>query len=161
MSGTREANSEAFRLHRDPWGRLVFEHGDGRQLIGVVPARAFPISDPDRWISICDADGHEVFCCATLGDLPAEARQIVVEELARREFIPVIQRIESATTQEPSQWRVHTDRGPNTFQVNSEDDVRRLDAHRASVVDSHGIRYLIPDTRKLDAASWQILEQFL
>ena len=32
---------------------------------------------------------------------------------------------------------------------------------RALVIDAHGIRYLIPDTRTLDATSRRLLERYL
>ena len=57
--------------------------------------------------------------------------------------------------------RCETDHGPSTFQINSEEDVRRLEPHQASILDSHGVRYLIRDVRRLDAASRRILDHFL
>jgi len=56
---------------------------------------------------------------------------------------------------------VETDRGRTTFQLNSEDDVRRIEPDQASIVDTHGIRYLIMSVRELDGASRRILEYFL
>ena len=55
---------------------------------------------------------------------------------------------------------METDRGPSTFQLNSEDDVRRIEPDQASIVDSHGVRYLIRDVRRLDATSRRILDHF-
>ncbi len=46
------------RLDHDPWGQLLMETDDGRKFSGVVPVRAFPVSDPDHWISICSARGR-------------------------------------------------------------------------------------------------------
>ena len=51
-------------------------------------------------------------------------------ELVRREFIPVILKCFRHHAK-PSQWRVETDRGPTAFQINSEDDVRRLGPEQA------------------------------
>jgi hypothetical protein len=82
-------------------------------------------------------------------------------ELSQREFVPVIRRIISATQHEPSDWSVETDRGPTEFQLNSEDDVRRLDPDQASIVDANGIRYLVTSVRGLDHGSRRILECFL
>ncbi|HEY2893827.1 MAG TPA: DUF1854 domain-containing protein, partial [Pirellulales bacterium] len=62
---------------------------------------------------------------------------------------------------EPTQWEVETDRGPTRFVLNSNDDVRRLGPHRALVIDSHGIRYLIDDVRQLDHLSRRIIERYL
>jgi hypothetical protein len=150
-----------FRLEYDPWGHMVFTGADGRRETGAMAVRAFPIGDPNRWISICDAEGHEIVCIEDLGQVPPEVRAILERELSRREFVPVIQRILSATPEEPSQWSVETDRGPTEFQINNEDDVRRIEPHQASILDSHGVRYLIPDVRKLDAQSRSLLEHFL
>jgi len=152
-----------FHLHRDPWGQLVLTDADGKQRVGVEPARAFPISAPDRFISICDAEGHEVVCVENPSDLPAEVRTVLNEELARREFVPVVQRIIRVLADtDPSEWQILTDRGPTTFLMNdSDDDVRRLGPFRAILVDTQGIHYLIPDTRKLDAGSRRILDRYL
>ena len=73
----------------------------------------------------------------------------------------MIRRILSATHHEPSDWTVETDRGRTSFQLNNEDDVRRIEPDQASILDSHGIRYLITSVRKLDSGSRRILEHFL
>jgi hypothetical protein len=44
--------------------------------------------------------------------------------------------------------------------LDSEDDVRRLGPYKALFIDTHGIRYLIPDTRTLDLASRRILDRY-
>ena len=161
-SGENAAHAAApFTLSRDDWGHLIMTDAEGRPTVGVVPIRAFPISDEKHWICLRDARGHEIACIENLDNLPPETRQILEDELSHREFIPLIVQIISATTEEPSQWEVQTDRGLNTFQINSEDDVRHLEPHQASILDSHGVRYLIPDVRRLDAASRRIHDHFL
>jgi hypothetical protein len=137
------------------------ETGDGQEFSGVVPVRAFPVSDPDHWISICDCHGRQILCIDDIHDLPPTVRKTVELELSQREFVPVIRRILSATHHEPSEWLVETDRGRTTFQLNSEDDVRRLESDQASIVDAHGIRYLVMSVRGLDGGSRRILEYFL
>jgi hypothetical protein len=140
----------------------VFTDETGRQHVGVEPIRSFPVSDPGHGISVCDADGHELVWIENPADLPAPVRRLLEEELARREFMPLIQQvIQVSTPVEPSEWEVETDRGRTRFVLNNEDNVRRLDGYRAIVTDSQGIRYLIPDTRRLDAASRRILERYL
>jgi hypothetical protein len=149
------------RLDRDPWGRLVMTTDEGQTFTGVVPVRAFPISDPDHWISVCDEHGQEILRIDDIGSLSADVRRIMELELSQREFVPVIRRILSATPHEPSDWTVETDRGRTSFQLNNEDDVRRLEPDQASLLDSHGIRYLITSVRGLDSSSRRILEHFL
>ena len=63
---------------------------------------------------------------------------------------------------DPSQWSIVTDRGPTTFLMeDSDNDVRRLGPYRILLVDTHGVRYLISDTRKLDGTSRRILDRYL
>jgi hypothetical protein len=155
-------NPPGFRLSRNTWGRLMLTDDAGREHVGVEPVRGFPISDPEHGISICDAEGHELAWVESLGQLPGPVRQILEEELARREFMPVIRRIVQVSAPvEPSEWEVETDRGGTKFVLTSEDHVRRLDGHRAMIIDSQGIRYLIPDTSRLDSVSRRILERYL
>ena len=153
---------QPFGLHYDAWGRLVLTEADGREHVGVEPVRAFPISDPRHGLALCDPDGHELLWVDDLDALPAPLRQFLEDDLARREFVPVVRRIVAVSAPvEPSEWEVETDRGRTRFVLNSEDDVRRLSDHRALIVDAHGIRYLIPDLRALDAASRHALERYL
>jgi hypothetical protein len=84
------------------------------------------------------------------------------EELARREFMPVIERVmQVSSATDPSRWKVETDRGPTEFLLKSEDDVRRVGPRGAILLDAAGMRYLVPDTRRLDAASRRVLERYL
>jgi len=157
------ATSADFTLQRDAWGRLVLAWADGRRLEGVEAARAFPISAPNGQVSLCDAEGREVLCIEEPGLLPPSTRTVLDEELSRREFVPVVQRIEAVSSEtDPAQWHIATDRGRTTFFMeDSDNDVRRLGPNRILLVDTHGIRYLIPDTRRLDATSRRILDRFL
>lgn len=154
--------TEGFSFQHDAWGRLVMLAEDGREHVGVMPVRLFPLSDPDHWISLVAADGTELRCLESLEYLAPRARQILEEELERREFLPIIRRIERVSAHEdPSEWLVETDRGDTTFYVNHEDDVHRLGNHSAVIIDAHGIRYLIPDVRLLDPASRRILDRYV
>jgi Domain of unknown function (DUF1854) len=156
------ASHGTIRLHHDAWGRLVLTDAAGREHVGVDPVRAFPISDPHHGISILDAEGRELLWLDHLEELPGPVRRVLEEELARRQFMPVIRRVLRVSAPvEPSEWEVETDRGPTRFLLDSEDDFHRLDEHRALVQDAQGIRYLIPDTRSLDPASRRLLERYL
>jgi hypothetical protein len=128
----------------------------------VVPVRAFPITDPTHFLSICDSRGAELAVCEDLANLPAPVRELIEADLSRRDFIPVIQRIVHVTSGlAPTEWTVQTDRGPTTFLVESEESVRRLGLHQATITDTHRMRYLIRDLRALDTSSRRLLERFL
>jgi hypothetical protein len=154
--------SATFGLSVDAWGRLVLIDAEGTRTVGVEPVRAFPFSDPNRGVAICDGHGHEILWVDNLEEIPPATRSILEAELARREFSPVIQKILSiASETTPCEWHVQTDRGSTRFILNTEEDVRRLSSTRVIVTDSRGIRYQVPDTRSLDSGSRRLLERYL
>ncbi len=150
------------QLMLDSFGRLVLTDAQGIVHAGVVPVRAFPLSDAEHWIALCNAQGHELALIEDTRDLPAETRDLLAAELAGREFLPAIKRINSVSgSSEPCEWQVETDRGATQFILKSEDDVRRIGPHRALVVDADGVRYVVADTRRLDAFSRRTLEKYI
>jgi hypothetical protein len=152
----------AFRLERDSRGHLVLIDAQGQRYPDAAPVRAFPLSDPLHAISICDQNGREIVYIDSLDELEPATRAVVEESLAKREFVPVILKILTTPPRtEPSLWQVETDRGVTSFEVESEDSIYRREPRQVSIVDVRGIRYLIPDTRKLDQKSQRVLERFL
>jgi Domain of unknown function (DUF1854) len=153
---------ESLQLHRDPSGGLVLVAADGTRHVGVEPVRAFPLSDPERFISLVDGQGHELATIDDLAHLPPAARELILRELTDREFLPRIERVLSVIdTKEPKIWDVITDRGPVQFLLGDSDDIRRLGPQRAILLDVHGGRYYIPDSQQLDPRSQQILARYL
>ncbi|MEO6809917.1 MAG: DUF1854 domain-containing protein [Isosphaeraceae bacterium] len=151
-----------FGLSLDPWGRLVLIDAEGRRYVGVEPVRAFPITDPGHWISILNAEGGEILCIENLAELSPATRQILEQELGRREFVPLIQKIERVSGDSlPSDWTVLTDRGRTRFTLDSDDHIRKLGDGRVLITDPRGLRFQITDTRALDAHSRRLLERFL
>jgi hypothetical protein len=156
------SESVSFDLRHDALGQLVLVDAQGTEHVPAAAVRDFPISDPDHWISILDSQGRELACVDDLAALPPRLREILEHELARREFVPIVKRIVGMPPDtEPTQWEVETDRGRTRFVLNTADDVRHLGAHRALIIDSQGIRYLIQDLRQLDALSRRALERYL
>jgi len=152
----------AFGLAHDPRGRLILIDAEGRRHVGVEPIRAFPISGSTRWVSICDAQGGELAFIDDLAELPRQVRAVLDEDLARRDFVPVVERIVSVSSEsEPSDWDVLTDRGATRFTLANDEDVRRLGRQGATIVDAHGTRYLVPVVAALDVASRRLLERYL
>ena len=100
------------QLERDAFGRLVFTDAAGLRHEGVVPVRAFPLAAPDEGLSLVGHDGSELAWIARLATLPDSLRALIDDELASREFTPVILRLRSVSTYStPSTWEVDTDRG--------------------------------------------------
>lgn len=152
-----------FQLVRTPFGELVWTGPQGQQVSGVMPVRAFPIQAPQDGIALVDPEGHEVAWFPRLDAIPQPARGLMEEELARREFMPVVQRIVAVSGfSTPCTWTMETDRGRTEFVLRGDEDIRRIgNAHALLIADAHGINYLVPDQFALDAYSKRVLDRFL
>ena len=151
-----------FTLKRDSYGQLVLTTKNGESHAGVVPVRAFPIAAPDEGIALVNSEGHEVGWVERIADLPPAIAQLVEEELASREFVPEIERIEGVSSFAcPSTWQVATNRGQSSLILKGEEDIRRLSQSRLIIADSNGIEFLIRDIGTLDRHSRKLLDRFL
>lgn len=160
---SRKPTSTPFTLTRNAFGKLIYLDADGTPHEGVTPVRAFALSAPDQGLSLISAEGKELQWIDQLDDLPEAASKLIADELAQREFMPVIQRIVAVGSfATPSTWQVETDRGATELILKSEDDIRRLRGTNGLLIaDSNGIHFMIRDRGALDAHSQRILKRFL
>jgi hypothetical protein len=157
-----DADFDKLQFSRNDWGQMVLTMPDGVVHAGVEPIRCFPLSDPDRTIAIIDSEGRELINLPSLQALNSADHDLVRRELAEREFTPTIRRIVSTSAPSPPcRWNVETDRGVTSFQLESEDDIRKLGPTGAVVADANGIRYLLPDINLLDAWSQRIIRRLI
>lgn len=166
MSTPTPAKSPAFTLTRDALGRwicrLAGDDGATVEHPGVMAVRVFPLTAPDEAVSIVDAQGRECLHLPDLAALPPGSLAAVREALAEREFVPVIERLRAVSTfATPSTWTVDTDRGPTSFVLKGEEDIRRLPRGRLLVTSAHGVVFDIRDLHRLDRPSRRLLERFL
>ena len=151
-----------FTIERNAHGRLLLTLADGTVHEGVVPVRAFPLTAPAEGLSLVGTDGRELAWVPQLGELPADARALVEEELATREFVPTVLRIEGVSSfSTPSTWSVVTDRGTTRFVLKGEEDIRRLADGALLIASGEGINFRIADRWALDRKSRGVLERFL
>lgn len=151
-----------FQLRRDSFGKLVITLDSGEEHVGVIPVRAFPIQAPTKGISLVRDGGKEVAWIDDLDELPEAVRQLVLEEIEGREFIPEILHIKSVSSfATPCTWTVETDRGDTEFVLKVDEDIRRVGEASLLVSDSHGINFLVRDMYRIDKHSRKILDRFL
>jgi len=160
MTARQEA-PVTWRLERRPHGRLDFIDAEGRPHVDVDVLRAFPISAPAGPVAIVGENDAELAWIESLADVEPGLRRLLEEELERREFVPLIERIEALSEGEPAEWSVVTDRGPHRFKVGHSDDILRLDDDSVVITDTFGVRYRIPRLADLDAASRRLFEKAL
>jgi len=149
-----------FALSRDAHGTLRFSDGTHHdEPVTVTPS--FPSSDPGRWLSLRKADGTELALIEDPAELPAIQRQLVIEQLKDVHFAPVITRIDSlSSTTEGLRVQLETDRGRTTVFLDGDEHIYRITDARIVLIDTNGVRYLIPDVTALDRASRHRLERF-
>ena len=161
MANTSDTHA-LLRFSRNPRGQLCVALPDGTVCEGVVPVRSFPIQAPLEGISLLGTDGKEVLWLEHLDALAAPQRQLLDEEFAARELIPVVEQIVSVDSiSVPSCWDVLTDRGRATLVLKAEEDIRRLGPHHLLITSREGVQYRIPDLTQLDRQSLKQLERFL
>jgi hypothetical protein len=153
--------SKPHQLERDLLGRLVFIDHHGARHIGVHPVRAFPITAPGAGIGIMDQSGKELFWYPDVALIPEIELGLIEEELAAREFMPVIEKITRVSTfATPSIWDIETDRGPTRIRLKGEEDIRRIAGNTLLIADSNGMQFLIKDATQLDKVSKKLLDRF-
>lgn len=157
------ADLTGMRLARNAHGRLVLTLGRGQVFESVVPVRAFPLAAPEEGLSLVGSDGKEALWVDRMADLPADARALIEEDLAVREFVPTIHSIRKVSSfSTPSTWDLETDRGSAQMVLKAEEDIRKLAGRtRLLISGSDGVQYRIPDTTQLDKHSRKLLERFL
>ena len=153
------ASAPGWRLVRRPHGHVDFVDGKGTVFSDVDVLRAFPVTAPQGPVAIVSADGDELAWLDSLEDVPEALQSSLVAELATREFLPLIERIEAISDDDPQVWSVVTDRGQRRFTLASIDDIDRLPDGSAFVVDATGVRYRIAAVAALDPTSLRLLEK--
>jgi hypothetical protein len=152
---------QSHTLERDLLGRLILIDADGVRHVGVYPVRAFPITAPGAGISIMDESGKELCWFDSGNMIPESELALIEEEMAAREFMPVIEKITKVSTfATPSIWDIETDRGPTRIRLKGEEDIRRIAGNTLLIADSNGLQFLIKDSTELDKVSKKILDRF-
>ena len=153
--------SKSHQLERDALGRLVFIDANGTRHVGIHPVRAFPITAPGAGIGIMNASGKELCWFPDVSAIPELELGLIEEELAAREFMPVIEKITRVSTYAtPSIWDIETDRGPTRIRLKGEEDIRRVAGNTLLIADSNGLQFLIKDSTALDKVSKKLLNRF-
>jgi hypothetical protein len=149
-------------LARNSMGHLVVTLRDGSKHVNVQPVRGFPLTQPEFGVSIVNGHGKEILWIENVKNCSIDVRKLLESELEMRDFLPEISRVFSiSSNHEPCEWDVQTDRGRVKFVLKNDEDVRRIDANRALVIDANGVQYSVRDTKKMDIASRRYVERYI
>lgn len=125
--------------------------------------RAFPLSEPERYLSLQGADGKEIAVLESMDSLDVASRALIEEELDRRYFTPQISQI-LELRQDAGMWRfvVATQRGEAEFYVrNWRDSAQEIAPGRWQIFSVDGGRFEIVDVNKLDGRSQRLMDLLL
>jgi Domain of unknown function (DUF1854) len=141
--------------------RLI-EEGE-RCWLKVAVFRVFPLSQPQRFLSVRDGAMKEIGLLVHTEELDAESRQLVAEELERRYLVPAIRRVIAVKERFGTvEWEVETDRGACAFTTrNPRENVWQPSPGRYLLTDVDGNRYDIRDLTALDGASQALVLRHL
>ena len=137
--------------------RMTLE-GD-QSWIKVSVARAFPLSDADHYFGFLDGSGKDIGMLHDPNALDSESRKIVGEEVERRYFVPMVEKVLKVREEFGTViWTVETDRGEKEIMVRSlRDNLQELSTTRIMITDVDGNRFEFPDITKLDNKSQGII----
>ena len=132
---------------------------DDRSYRFVRVYRAFPVSDPNRWVAFLDGAGKDIGLIENPEELDEASRRVVAEEIELRYFVPVVCSVLSVREEFGTvYWKVKTDRGETqVIARNLRDNLLELPGGRILVTDVNGNRFQFPDLSRLDPASAEII----
>jgi hypothetical protein len=160
----RFLNKDNAVFSRTSGGFVALDYA-GKHYDRVGVYRTFPLTQPDEFISIREADekAREIGMVEKLTDLSKEAAQMLEEQLRLRYFMPVIEKIISVKDEYGyAYFEVKTNFGTCRFttHMGSEAFVS-LTESRILITDLDGNRYEIPDLNRLSAVERKKLDLFI
>ena len=148
---------------------LTLEDGTVETYERTVILRAFPMSDADHYISVREVSPHksdrgkEVGMIVDLHTFDEESVSLINEELDRRYFFPVIEKIYSIKEKFGYYyWDIETNAGRSTVILNDPfNRIKTLETGVVQMTSVDGIQMIIPDPKKLDPASYKKIEIYI
>lgn len=152
-------NPSEVSITRNAFAELVVQLSDGTTHTKVDVIRSFPIKEPVRFISLVDSEGDEIGIVEDVRKLTSQSRDILIDELQKRYFMPKITKINSVDGHfGVTQWDVETTQGDVEFRMRSRYDIVSLENNRVLIKDADGNRYEIENYSKLDQKSYALLQ---
>ena len=130
----------------------------------VIVRCAFPMRHPDQFISLKVSDRGELGMIRNLHDLAGKQRDVIVEELKKTYFVPIITRVLDVTEEfGAATWDVETDRGRCFIKLRRRGRENITETGQGGIVltDVDSNRYEVRDPNTLDARSRSFLTRLI
>ena len=163
MTGTlelEEIGQEGPCLRRGNDGRL-FVIVDDKPVV-VRLRQCFPWSEPNRHLSLRDAEDREILLVEDPESLPPASRLALERALADAGFVLDVTRVLDVEEEvEIRQWTVETKQGRRSFQTHLDDWPRVLPGGELLIRDVGGDLYRLSDPKAMDTKSRELLWAFV
>ena len=124
--------------------------------------KCFPWSEPNRFLSLRDAENREVAMVSHLEELTCESRTALAGSLVEAGFVLKVSRIADVEEEvEIRTWKVETEQGPRSFQTRLDDWPLEVPGGGIVIRDVAGDLYHVPDPRAMDEKSRKWLWAFV
>ena len=142
-------------------GFLYVTHGERTQRAFLC--RQFPFELLWEFISVLDEEQCEIGIIRNLSLFEESSRKLLTDELHRRYYSPVINKIHSMKERYGfSYWKVQTDEGEVSFTLHDTyRSIIRAGGGRIIFLDVDGNRFEIPNVEALDRKSYKKIELYL
>ncbi len=136
---------------------------DGTKLESLEPRRLFPVSQLDNYITLLDESGAEQAVIRDLNTLPEDQKALISSCLQEYYLIPKITKITDVAERfDGLTLYTETDRGPAQIEIRILLRGFKMQTDRRLLIrDINDNRYEVPDVRRLDRKSLQILGQYI
>lgn len=155
-----DRNNSTFARTKGGFVALDF---DGKHYDRIAIHRAFPFTDPEKFLSIREPDGkmREIGMIRDLKDVDKDTQQMLLEQIDLRYFTPVIQKVNHIKEEYGySYWDVVTDKGACRFTMRTNSIVKLSDV-RLLITDIDGNRFEVPDVMKLSAKELKMIDLYI
>lgn len=131
----------------------------GEKFTGLELKRLFPITGLRQYIALIDSEGEQIAIIRNLDDLMPESREVAEKCLEEYYMMPrIIRFVKMSEKFKIWMWTAETDRGICSFEIrNHVTALKPLYDGRVLIKDANDNRYEIPDVKKLDKKSFNML----
>jgi len=160
MSEATQETTPELVLRSSNDGRLV-ALVDGEP-VAVRIRQCFPWSEPDRHLSLRDAEDNEIALVRDPAELDPVSRDALERAIAEAGFVLEVTRVLSIEEEvEIRQWVVETRQGRRSFQTHLDDWPRALPSGGLLIRDVGGDLYRLAAAQELDKRSRDLLWAFV
>jgi hypothetical protein len=134
---------------------------------GVFAVLMFPITHPDRYVSLKYTDikekDQEIGLIENLNDFPPAQQKLVKESLVKHYYEQIITRVDEIESQYGLLfWTVQTRRGREEFTMPwRQDRAEDYGANGKVLLDALGNRYIVPNVSELPAADRRLFTSYI